>query len=238
MNKKSNQSFNEDDEDNSCQPFYVSYTPKKTGTFQINIGGPIHTADQFLFAIQALEAADEDNDVKITLQSPGGSLGASDALIHAMRKCDGHIHIVATGNVSSAGTFILLEADSFELSENFNATLHCGSVGSGGNYNEFKASSEFYNRFMPKALRSAYQGFLSEDELTSMLDGKDIILDADEWCIRHQARNEYFKAKLEAAEHELAESSKFKPLAKKEATLTVIPQPEERKKPRKTKVAA
>lgn len=183
------------DED-SVEPFSVSYIPNKSGTYTITIGKAISCVDQFEYAIQVLEMATENDQVVIRLQSPGGALDAADAFIHAMRGCIAPIHIVATGNVSSAASFILLESSSFELSDGFSALLHCGSLGSGGAYNEYKQQTDFYNKFMPATMRRYYEGFLDEVEIHDMLNGKDIILDAQGWVDRHNKRNEYIAKKM------------------------------------------
>jgi ATP-dependent protease ClpP protease subunit len=179
----------------SITPFFTTYIPNKGGKFKINLHGPIIAADQFVWAVQALEAAGEDDMVEISLQSPGGSLDVADYFIHAMRKTEGHIHIVATGNCSSAATLILLQADSFELSENFNSLIHNGSIGSMGNFNEYRAQVSFYPQWMEKALRNGYEGFLTEKEMNDLMDGKDIILNATQWVEHYNQRNEYFKKK-------------------------------------------
>lgn len=182
------------------QPFDVSYMPEKIGKFIIDIDRPIEEVSQFNDAIRILEISDEENPVQINLQTPGGSLDATDALIHAMRKCKGHIHIVATGGVHSCGTLILLEADSFELSDNFNSLIHCGSLGTGRvNLNEYVAQTEFAAKWMPNVFRKAYEGFLDANEMEVMIRGGDLWLDADGWMERWNKRNAYFKAKHEAA---------------------------------------
>jgi ATP-dependent protease ClpP protease subunit len=180
-------------------PFDVSYLPEKTGRWIIEINDGIESSGQFDYAVRALELADEDNPVQVNLQCPGGSLDAADRFIHAMRKCRGHIHIVATGGCHSAATLILLEADSFELSENFNALIHCGSLGTIGNLNEYTAQTTFSAQFMPNVFRKSYEGFLTEEELEGMIKGCDIWVDAQGWVDRWNRRNDYFKAKVEEA---------------------------------------
>lgn len=200
------------DDDSSMQVFNVGYIPERAGRWIIDLYGPISSAEQFIPAIRILEAADEDNPVVINLQTPGGSLDATDALIHAMRKCKGHIHIVATGGVHSCGTLILMEADSFELSENFNSLIHCGSLGTGRiNLNEYVSQTVFASKWMPNVFRKAYEGFLTEEELEAMIMGQDMWLDADEWMSRWNMRNDYFKAKIDEAN-----KPKKKPRVKKE----------------------
>lgn len=211
------------------EPFFVMYQPAKAGTYKINIHSGIHSPDQFMYAIQALDAADEMNDVEISLQCPGGSLDSTDLLIHHMRKCEGHIHIIASGNCSSAASLVLLEADSFELTQNFSSTIHCGSLGFGGNFNEFRQQTIFSNKFMERVMRESYAGFLSESELDALLDGKDIVLDAEGWYNRSLTRMEYFKTKAQAQEAEQQAAI----IAQMEADMAEKPT----KKPRKTPIA-
>lgn len=181
------------------QEFPVAYVPHKSGTYYIEIDKAIHSVSQFSSAIQVLDMAGEDDDVVVKLQTPGGSLDATDAFIHALRKCKAEVHMIATGGVHSAGTAILLEAESFELSDSFNSLLHCGSLGEGGTLSEFMAASAFRGEFMAQWLRKVYAGFLSEKEIEDLIAGRDIWLTAEQWCGRYYQRNEYIMAKIEAA---------------------------------------
>jgi ATP-dependent protease ClpP protease subunit len=188
------------DDEGYCQPFMTTYHPRKGGTFKINIHDALLSPDQLIWAVQALDAATEDDMVEISLQSPGGALDAADYFIHAMRKAEAHIHIIATGNVSSAASLILLNADSFELSEGFSSLIHCGSLGTGRvALNEYNARTVFDGKFMERILRSHYEGFLNSEDLDNLLKGQDLWLDEAGWMERYNRRNEYFKAKEEAA---------------------------------------
>lgn len=176
-------------------PFYVSYVPRKSGTYRIYINGEINSPEQFLAAIEALDAADEDNDVQIYLQSPGGCVDSADHLMHAMRKCMGHIHIVATGGCHSMASQILLLAHTLELSDGFNSLIHCGARGLRGNTNVVKSANKFHEPFLEKQFKRAYEGFLTDKEIEDVLDGKDLWLDAQAWCERNDKRLKYFKNK-------------------------------------------
>lgn len=175
----------------------VGCASPKSYLFDADLYGYIDEPSQFSNIISVLNMMEEGDTFTLNLQSGGGSLDATDALIHAMRKTKGDIHIVATGNCSSAATLILLEAHSFELSDGFNALLHCGSLGTIGNLSEYKQQTAFYGKFMENTLRNAYCGFLSEKEIADMLDGKDIWVNAEEWTDRHEQRNEFFKKEVE-----------------------------------------
>lgn len=196
LNKPKN-SFGSDRPDE----YLVGFIPHKSGTYRIEIDKEIEEVGQFSTAIQVLEAAKEDDEIVIYLQTPGGSVNAGEAFIHALRKCAAPVHMVATGGVHSMGTQILLEADSFELSNGFNALVHCGQDGAYGNVNEYRIKSKFDEAFRNKQFRDTYEGFLTEKEIDAMLDGKDIWIDAEGWCTRAVARMEHYKAKIEARDN-------------------------------------
>lgn len=191
--QRSSQGYDEQKE------FNVGYVPHKSGTYKIEIDSIIENVGQFSTAIQVLEQAKEDDEVVIYLQTPGGSVDAGEAFIHAMRKCNAPIHIVATGGVHSMGSQILLESDSFELSAGFNSLIHCGQDGAYGNVNEYRSKSKFDEDFRTRQFKQTYEGFLTEQEMEDVLAGKDIWLDANGWCERAQARMNHYRDKFEAA---------------------------------------
>ena len=194
-NKELSKSYNDDYQDTNR--ITVSYCPDKTGTFKINFHAPVISMEQITMGIEALEAAEEGDKVVISLQSCGGNVDVSGGFIHAMEKCKCPIHIVASGGVHSAGTHILLQADTFELARNFNSLIHNGSSGSFGNLNEYFVKSDFDRDFLYEYYKEIYSGFLTDKEFEEMWEGKNFWLDAEQWCDRAEARNEWFKKETE-----------------------------------------
>jgi ATP-dependent protease ClpP protease subunit len=178
----------------------VSFTPHKSGTFTVDIYDYIESPTQFADMITALGMMEQDDDMVINLQSGGGCLSTTDTLLHALRKTKGRVHFVATGFNASAATILLLDAPTFELSEDFNALIHCGSLGDAGNLNEMRQSAAFHIQHMENLLRKTYAGFLSEKEIEDMLNGKDILLDAEQWCERHDQRNKWLQDEMDKLE--------------------------------------
>lgn len=180
----------------------ISYLPSKAGTYRADLYGYIESTSQFADMITVMNLMTEEDEFILNLSSGGGLVDATDTFLHAVRGTKGHFHVVATGNVSSAASIILLHADSFELSDGFSSLIHCGSIGSGGNFNTYRKETAFYNAFTEKNIRSSYEGFFTEKELDDILDGKDFWLDAEQWIERHKLRNEYFTNKLETMTRE------------------------------------
>jgi ATP-dependent protease ClpP protease subunit len=179
--------------------FPITYSPVRAGIYNIYLYGTIESPQQFVGAVEVLSAATENDVVVINLQTNGGSIDATDTLLQAMHQCDGRVIVKASGGVHSAGTIILLNADEFVLSENSNFLIHNGGCGSGGKYSDFKAESAYTLKHMEKVLRNTYTGFLTDAEMEDLLKGVDLWLDPAQFLDRYNKRNEYFKAKEEAA---------------------------------------
>lgn len=181
-------------------PFPVAHYQQTANIFTVYLFGSIDTPVDFIEAIEALTRAEKGDTVILRVSGPGGCISSVDALLHAIQSAiiNGvNVHAICTGLVASAMTFIPLTASSYELSEGFHALIHNGSMGDGGAFNQFKASSTFYIRYMEDRLREMYKHFLTSEELDNVLEGKDIWLDPCEWAERYERRNEYILAEHE-----------------------------------------
>lgn len=178
--------------------YNVGFYPHKSGVYKIEIDSAIESVSQFSTAIQVLDMAKEDDQIEIHLSCcPGGSVDAGDTFIHAMKKCQAPIHIIASGGTHSMASQILLVADSFELSDSFNSLIHAGQDGAYGTVPEYHAKSAFDLEFRTRKFKEAYQHFLSEEEIDNVLKGQDLWLDGQAWCDRAVRASEMFKAEYE-----------------------------------------
>ena len=208
------------------EEYSVSYFPNKGGTYIIEVNDEISHVSQFQTAVQVLNMAKEEDEVEIRLSCcPGGSVDAGDTMLHAMRRTDAHIKSVASGGVHSMGTHLLLEADEFELSNGFNACIHCGQNGAYGTVAEYTVKAKFDMDFRTRQFREAYEGFLTEQEIDEVLEGKDIWLDAQQWCDRAMIRRDYFQSKWEKMEKEAIKASRPKRV-KKPVVKKVVDKPD------------
>lgn len=185
MPKVENDSFNFKE---APEAFYVS-VEAIAHKYIINLFGTIIDPRQFINAFQAFGDAGEDDLVLVNLSSVGGDLDTTDTFLQAMSECKGRVIVRASGGCHSAASIILLHADEFTLSDGFNCLIHCGSLGSNGTLAEFKTASQFHVKHMERILRETYCGFLTEEEIDKLLDGKDFFLNAEEFMQRFEMRN-------------------------------------------------
>lgn len=199
----------------------VQFFQNKSGTYVADLFGYINSPAQFSQIVTVLNNMRPDDELVINLCSLGGSLSAISSLLHAINKTEGNVHICATGSNASASTLVLLSGHSFELSEDFEALIHNGSFGIGGNFNEMRVQANFALGHMEKILRNHYQGFLSDFEIEEMLKGVDIVMGPEEWYNRATSRIEKMQAAL-AEMQKAEEKAARKPRIKK--PLTLVPE--------------
>jgi len=180
----------EDAEFGMDDAFHVSCIETEEGPkiFNIFIYGGIEDAEQFIPAIEAMQVADENDLVMVHLSTPGGDIDATDTFLHAYDQCRARVVFNASGGVHSAGTLILMYADEVIFSEGFNALVHNGSVGHGGKYSEWRAASDHVRKHMEEMFWKTYRGFMSDEEISQMLEGKDFWFDVNEFKARHAKR--------------------------------------------------
>ncbi len=189
-------------------PYPVIAKVKQSYEYSVFVYGNTETAFDFAEAINCLNMAEEGDSVTVMLSGGGGCISSTDAFLHAIKYVQDKgvpVHCVISGLCASAHTFIALACSSFECAEGTHFLIHNGSLGDGGSYNQFKASSQFFLKYMEKRFRDVYEHFLTEQELSDVMEGKDIWLTPDEWVERYEKRNALIQEQLELEQLEKEE---------------------------------
>lgn len=190
-------------------PFPVVANVKQIVNYSIFLYGETVSAFDFAEAINAIENADEHDQITIYLSGGGGCVSSTDAFLHAINTAQERgvrVHCIASGLVASAHTFIILSCSSYECAAGTYFLFHNGSLGDGGSYNQFKASSQFFLKYMETRFREMYEFFLSEKELDDILEGKDMWLTGSEFHARYEKRNELMEAEMKASTGSIEEA--------------------------------
>ncbi len=179
-------------------PFLVSAEEQISIKYKPRIWGNIETTEDFLFVIEVLETAKENDIVELHVSSMGGSIDAISTLIHAMQKCEAPIHVVMTGSVCSAGTIPMFFSDSWEAGEYTSFMFHEAILGSPAEtMSANKAYTAHIHKFCEKMMRDIYEGFFTEEELCEIFSGKQIWLLPEDVSTRFKIRMELFDKKCE-----------------------------------------
>lgn len=170
--------------------------------------GEIKAAEEYVEWFQLFRAAGETDIIYIRINSEGGDLFAALQIVRAIQESNATIICSVEGICMSAATLIFLSADRFELSDHTMFMFHNYSSGTIGKGGEMYDQITHFRAWSDKLFNSFYKDFLTPEEIKSMLDNKDIWLDAEEVAKR-------LKNRIEADNDEPEEAPKPKKTRKK-----------------------
>jgi ATP-dependent protease ClpP protease subunit len=169
--------------------------PKPLGhLYTMYICGEILSADNYIEHFEIIRNADEHDAVKLHINSYGGDLMTAIQFLRAMAESEATIIASVEGQCMSAATMIFLAAHSYEISEHSLFMFHNYSGGTMGKGGEMYDHIINERKWSEKIVHRVYEGFLTEGEIQSILDNKDIWMDGEEVIKRIEAKLEQQKA--------------------------------------------
>lgn len=176
------------------------------------LSGPILEPQNYTKWFHLMRHCSEHDVIMLHINSQGGDASTAIQFMRAMVDCQGTVIASVEGNCMSAATMIFLSADVFQVSEHSMFMFHNYSGFSYGKGGEMFDSITHERKWSKGLLESCYKDFLTQDEINSMLDGKDIWMDADEAADRLVKR-----AELREKQEEEEEKAAAKPAPRKQA---------------------
>lgn len=152
--------------------------------------GEIKAAKEYVEWFQLFRAAGENDIIYVRINSEGGDLFSALQMVRAIQESNATVVCSVEGICMSAATLIFLSADRFELTEHSMFMFHNYSSGTIGKGGEMYDQITHFRSWSEKLFNSFYKDFLTSEEIKSMLDNKDIWLDAEEVAARLQGREE------------------------------------------------
>jgi ATP-dependent protease ClpP protease subunit len=135
-----------------------------------------------------LYAATADDQFILAINTPGGHLNSAIMLCDAIRNSSASVTARLSGSVCSAGTMITLACDKLHIADHTEFMIHYYSAGTYGKGSELKQRQSFMDKSLRNMYERVYAGFLTAEEIESVIEGTDIWLDAEEvrerWKLR------------------------------------------------------
>lgn len=135
-----------------------------------------------------LNTAGSEDTVILHLNTPGGMIDSAFMIIDAIKNSKARVECRLSGTVASAGTIIALACDTVNVADHTAFMIHNYSAGLHGKGHEMKARQSFMDSQLNSAFKEFYHGFLTEDEMEDVIDGKDMWLSKDEVVERLSAK--------------------------------------------------
>lgn len=163
-------------------------------TVVVHLDEEIKEPSYYRAVIQKLVELNECDTVKFFVNTPGGDLAACRALCTAINASNAHSTAILIGQASSAGSFITLSCDEVIVTPASSFLCHAAKYGNQGKAGDMRAYVDFSTEYLERFYREAYAGFLTEEEIEQVLDGKEMHMHAEEIEERLIKRDAYMKA--------------------------------------------
>lgn len=167
-------------------------TPNHGVHYSVNVSqvfGSPHTFDE---VIHLLSVATPEDIINFNINSNGGDFYSLVALRNAIRQTEAQVYMNLLGMCASAGSALFLEnADGYKIHEDSCMMIHSMQCGTGyTDANTIATRAEHNKKINERFVRNTYKDFLTEDEVESVLNSKEIYLEDFEIRERLQKREE------------------------------------------------
>lgn len=170
--------------------YYDDFTPPRSDKHIRSVQAPIfdHTVhittmddiDSHLDRIDLIRGAGPDDTVTIHINTYGGLCHLAQAYISAMKESKAQIITRGIGTVASAGTFVFLAGQYRHADKDATFMFHNYQGGTWGDGANMNSQVSFEAVWGESFMRSSYQGVLTEDEMTKILNGGQVWLLGEE----------------------------------------------------------
>lgn len=159
--------------------------------YRFYLSDNIVDSSRYIEMINILKTAEEHDTVYLYINNTGGELSTAIQIITAMNESSATIITSLEGEACSAATMIFLSGQQFVINANCSFMIHYYSTGLFGKGNDVETNILFNRKYFKELYMNIYRGFLTEDEVISVIDGRDIWLTSSEVEVRVQALIEY-----------------------------------------------
>ncbi len=140
----------------------------------------IEDSEDFIDFIRAIREAKATDLIRIHIDCCGGDVSTALILCDNLKYSKATVEISVEGLCASAATLIMLSGDQWEILEHAHIMIHAWSGMIFGKWHEQKAKFQFDKTYFEDVWRKLYKGFLTDQEIEEVLNGRDIWLTASE----------------------------------------------------------
>ena len=165
-------------------PPAITHEPKGEGVpgehITVQLVGEIGPTTQFLELIRVLDTANENDEIEIMIDTPGGDVYTTQILVERMENCRAHVITTASGLVASAGAFLWFYGKEKRVNRWAKFMIHCSSHGDFGRSLSILETSEKLVKFMKElGLEMLGAGLITRAEYVAAFENKaDVELSA------------------------------------------------------------
>lgn len=175
--------------------------------YEFSINKEIRELDEYENLINALRSATDRDVVVLTITSPGGNLHTAQMIISEIESTSAYTVALVVGEASSAASMIALSCCELVAEDDSTWLLHDLSTGVGGKSSDIASYVDHMKLLSKRVIRKYYNGFLNEEVIAQILNGRQVYMFGDEIMQLWSARQERLAAEREEALQEQEEDT-------------------------------
>jgi hypothetical protein len=177
----------------------LGIVPSKTigNIHEFYLSGSIEEPDNYIEWFDTIRHATDRDIVKIYINSCGGDLYTAIQFMRVLYDTEAQVVCSVEGACMSAATMIFMCADQHEVTPHSTFMFHNYSGGTFGKGGEMIDQLHHERKWSAKLMNEVYYNFLSQEEISAILDNKDIWMDGEEVVLRMNIRAEKFETTQE-----------------------------------------
>lgn len=179
--------------------------PVEFSRWSFHLDDDIREPSYYRNLIEVLVNASPEDQIKIYINSNGGRADSMIAITNAIQSCHARVIGILVGSAYSAASAIFICCHEWQIGRETDMMIHEPSFGLGGKGSDVKRWHEHLARSNDDLLRNFYTGFLEEEEIEKVLEGREFWMASEEIGERIQKLAEH---RLGAVMPEPAESHK------------------------------
>lgn len=152
------------------------------------LSGEVKTPSEYIVWFETIRNASENDVIVLHINSYGGDLFTAVQFMRVMGESKANIVASVEGACMSAATLIFLSAKNWEISQHSMFMFHNYTSASFGKGGEMYDNIIHERKWSERLWNDVYNGFLTADEIKSILQNKDIWMTGDEVSRRLTAK--------------------------------------------------
>ena len=159
---------------------FINTTTKTSYNHTVYLLNEITDIQHYLTFLTLLENATENDTITIILNNCGGYISTGTHLIDSIRNSNALVNIKVVANCYSMASMLAITGDNLEINDTSYLMFHDYSGGQYGKGNEMSLQNTASQSQMKLFFKKYLTPFLTNEECTTILQGKDLYIHAED----------------------------------------------------------
>jgi ATP-dependent protease ClpP protease subunit len=169
-----------DDEDNELfadgKQLGYFFREQRSSSYTFYLNEPIKEPSYYSGLCNVFFNASPDDEIQMVVNSPGGRMDGMLTILDAIARTPAKTIAVLQGTCASAASFIALACDEIDVGPHASMLCHVTRGGLGGKTPDMFSAVQHLAQETEDVVRTYYSDFLTEEEIESLLQGREIYL--------------------------------------------------------------